>query len=151
MQSQDLSAVGYLVRDLEDIAVGITHHGTPVAVWRVQRSFQRFSARLQRSPVGLIGVGNIDIEESREEVPLARWREHQERVADTDLGWVSLLDIAGAVEDGAQELDRPVQVGDDDARRQGVVAVRHAFDRLTVACSKPSIDAGPGNRRVAGT
>jgi hypothetical protein len=44
MQSQDLSAVGYLVRDLEDIAVGITHHGTPVAVWRVQRSFQRFSA-----------------------------------------------------------------------------------------------------------
>lgn len=55
-------------------------------------------------------------------------------------------------EDGAHELDRPVQVRDDDAWRQCVVAVRHAFDSLIVACaSKPSIDAGPDNRRVVRT
>ena len=32
-----------------------------------------------------IGVGNVAIEEGREEIPLARWRDHHERIADTDL------------------------------------------------------------------
>lgn len=73
------------MRDLEDVAVRVTYHRPPVAVRRVNRCFEGRGARDQRTAIGRVGIGYVNVEECGKEISHAGERDHHKRVANADL------------------------------------------------------------------
>ncbi len=79
--------------------------------------FQARRTAIDRSLIRLVGIVDIDVEESGEQLSLAGCAHHDQRVADTDLGGAVEVNLARGVEHRSQELDFPRHVADDHARR----------------------------------
>ena len=109
--------------DLVDVAERIANHRPAVAVGRVAGRFDRRCAGGQRPLVGHVDVDDVHVQERREELPFAGLGDHEHRIADAQLDRPALHHVAGGAERSPQELDLGGEVGDDDARRQRVVAV----------------------------
>jgi hypothetical protein len=59
------------VRDLEDVAERVADHRAPVAVRGVRRVLQARRAAVEGPAVRRVRVGDVDVEERGEQVPLA--------------------------------------------------------------------------------
>ena len=109
--------------DLEHVSKRIANHCPPVSVWRIHRRLERFGTRRDRAPIGLIGIGDIYIEERGEGVAHPNGANHHQRIADPDLGWPALDDVTRCAEGGSQELNSALDIRDHHSRCHRVVAV----------------------------
>src|SRR5262249_46629996 len=104
------------VCDLPDVPAGVAHHGAAIAVRGVERLLDRRGPGSERARVRRVRVGDVDVEECREDLAVGCRCHQYERVTDTDLRGSADVRIARGVEHGTQERDLPRDVGDDHAR-----------------------------------
>src|SRR5262249_37403710 len=117
------TALRELVRDLEDVAERIAHHGPAVAVRHVDGWLHGLGAGAHRPPIDLVRIVDVDVEERREAIAISRRTHHDDRVTDQDRGRPAGVDRAGPAEHRAEEVDLGHDVGYDDSRRHRVETV----------------------------
>lgn len=114
--------------DLEDVAEGIAYHRPAVSVRSVERLFQARSPGGDCPCVGAVGIIDVHVEKRGEDLALAGFRHHDERVAHPHLCRTSGMHLTSSSEHAPEKTDRARNVGNHDARRHRVVA-RWRFDR----------------------
>jgi hypothetical protein len=87
--------------DLEDISERVAHHGSPVAVWGVQRRFHTRRSGANGSVIRRVGIVDVDVEERWEQFTLACRRDHDERVTDAHFGRAICRNFAHCAENDA--------------------------------------------------
>jgi hypothetical protein len=111
------------VGDLEHVAERVAHHRPAISVGRVERRLDDGGAGSHCSLTGGVGVVDVDIQERREQVALARFADQQQGVTDSQLRRPTAGHFTFGIERGAEELDLRGEVGHDDSCRQRVVAI----------------------------
>ena len=112
------------MRDLEYVAERVAHHSSPVPVGGVERRLQADGSGRQSSAVDVVGVVDVNVEESWEQLTVTGRAHHDKRVTDAHLSWPTSMQLTDSAEDGAQELNRSHSVADDHARSDGMESRR---------------------------
>src|SRR5262245_55730440 len=111
-------------RDLPDVRPRITNRRSSVTVRHVRRSFDRFGARGNCPPVGLVCILDVDIKEGRYRLAhTAAVTDHHDRISNSDFRWRSAAQFATLVEHGSQKSHQAGDIVGEDSWGHGVPAV----------------------------
>src|SRR5262249_16100595 len=112
-------------RDLPDVRPRITNRRSSVTVRHVRRSFDRFGARGNCPPVGLVCILDVDIKEGWYRLAhTAAVTDHHDRISNSDFRWCSAAQFATRVEHGSQKSQEAGDIVGEDSWGHGVPAVR---------------------------
>src|SRR5438876_5364527 len=118
--------------DLPGVSPFVFHHATRVAVGHDRRRFECPRTGVEGASIRSVGIVDIDVEKGGHPTASSRVADHDDRVADLDLGWTVLPVFSDSAEHLLDELDELPGLGNHDSWSHGVPALWGK--RKTVEC-----------------
>src|SRR6266496_2773561 len=118
--------------DLPGAAPFVFHHATAIPVGRDGWRFERTRPSIESAPIRSVGVAGINVEKGGHRTTGSSVADHDQRVADPDLGWTRLPIFSRSAEHLLQELDKVPCLVSHDSWCNGVPAFRG--ERKTAGC-----------------
>jgi hypothetical protein len=122
----------YMRSDLPSVTPFVLHHATTVPVGHDGWRFERTCTSTEGATICSVGVADIYVEKGDHRTTSSGVANHDHRVADPDLGWMSLAVFSRCAEHLLQELDKVPCLVNHDSWSNGVPALRD--ERRAVGC-----------------
>src|SRR6266508_2460896 len=98
-------AISQVRGNLPGVTPFVFHHATTVAIGRVERLFENTRTGIHGASISCVGVIDVYVEKRGRRPTNSGVANHDERVADPDLGWTGLTIFSRCAEHLVEELD----------------------------------------------